>query len=62
MNVDGPGGISFQEMCELISEYWATKGINKSWMEIFEYSPTGELFMVFEWYEEAKKWKDKNEI
>lgn len=47
-----------KEMCELISEYWSSKGIDKSWEQIWNYSPTGELFNIFMWYEEAKEWKE----
>ncbi len=47
-----------RQMCESISEYWASIGINKTWDQICNYSPTGELFMVYCWYEDAKKWKE----
>lgn len=53
--------MTFKEMCELISEYWATLGIHKTWEQIWEYSPTGELFMIYEWYEQAKEWKDNKD-
>lgn len=49
---------TFKEKCELISEYWKWRGFHKTWEEIWNYSPTGELFMIFEWYEEAKDWKE----
>lgn len=48
--------VNGQDMCELISKFWASKGIHKTWEEIWNYSPTGELFEVFFWYEEAKEW------
>lgn len=48
-----------KEICELISECWASKGINKTWEEIWNYSATGELFNVFFWYEDAKLWKER---
>ena len=48
-----------KEMCEMISEYWASKGIHKTWEEIWNYSPTGELFYVYLWYEDACKWKEE---
>jgi len=53
--------VTGKEMCQLVSEHWASLGIDKTWEEIWNYSPKGELFMVFMWYEEAKKWKDKEE-
>jgi hypothetical protein len=50
-----------KEMCELISKYWKeTKGIDKSWEEIWNYSPTGELFMVYEWFQEAREFYNKD--
>jgi|GEM_PF-2178172 len=50
-----------KEMCEMISEYFKeTKGIQLSWEEIWNYSPTGELFMVYEWFNEAREWKNRN--
>ena len=49
--------ITGKEACELISEHWASLGINKTWKEIWNYSSTGELFKIYEWFEEAKKWK-----
>lgn len=45
-------------MCELISEYWESKGIYKTWEDIWNYSPTGELANVYFWYQDAKKWKE----
>ena len=50
-----------QEMCELISEYWASRGFYKTWEEIWNYSSTGELFMVYVWYNEALEWKKTKE-
>jgi len=47
-----------KEMCELISNHWKSEGLNKTWEEIWNYSPSGELFNVFMWYEEAKKWEE----
>jgi len=49
--------VNGKEMCELISEYLASKGIHKTWEEIWNYSPTGELYWIFIYYERAKKWK-----
>jgi len=51
-----------KEMCELISEYWTSKDIKKTWEQIWNYSSTGELFMIYEWYDEAKKWKDMPKV
>lgn len=51
--------VTFQQMCELISkEEILTKkdGTNPSWEEIYSYSPTGDLFMIFEWYYQALAW------
>jgi len=50
-----------KEMCELISNHWDSLGFHKTWEEIWNYSPTGELYMVFVWFEEAKKWKKDKE-
>jgi hypothetical protein len=46
-----------QEMCETIvkADFLRRKdGTAPTAREIFDYSPTGELFMVFEWYQTAK--------
>jgi hypothetical protein len=51
--------VTGKEMCELISEFFDAHGLNKTWEEIWNYSPTGELFHVFEWYEAAKVWKER---
>jgi hypothetical protein len=49
--------MTYKYMCELISKYWAeAKGVNKTPEEIWNYSPTGELYMIHEWYEEAKEY------
>ena len=50
--------VTGKEMCELISEYLLTKSINMSWEEVWNFSPTGELFHVFELYQIAKEWKE----
>lgn len=44
-------------MCEFISEsglLHCENGSIPTPMEIFNYSPTGELFMIFEWYNMIK--------
>jgi len=38
---------TMEEMCNLISEVWMP---NVTAKKIYEYSPTGELYMIFEWY------------
>ena len=48
-------------MCELISEHWKSKGIHKTWEEIWNYHPKGELYFIFLWWEDAKKWKKDQE-
>jgi hypothetical protein len=48
---------TYREMCEAIVEAGILRkrdGSAPTWLEVFEYSPTGELFMVFGWYEMAK--------
>jgi hypothetical protein len=44
-------------MCELISAYFASRGIVMSPEQIWNYSPTGELFKVFEWHRMARHWQ-----
>jgi hypothetical protein len=42
------------ERCKVISQYWKeTTGKEVDPMDIWNYSPTGELFMVYAWYDEA---------
>ncbi len=50
--------MTYKDMCELISEYWAWRGYHKTWKEIWGYSPTGEINRIVYWYEEAKEWKE----
>ena len=45
--------VTGQEMCELISKYFKARGIDRTWEQIWNYSPTGELAMVYYWYEDA---------
>jgi hypothetical protein len=48
--------ISMKDMCETIVEshlLMRPDGTPPTAEEIFNYSPTGELYMVFEWYEMA---------
>ena len=52
-----PGGVSGQEMCETIVRAKMLKkpdGTHPTADEIWNYSPTGELAMVYLWYEDAK--------
>ena len=49
--------ISMKQMCEKINEaniLINKDGSNPTPKEIFNYSASGELFMIFEWYEIAK--------
>lgn len=49
--------ISIKEMCETIAKADILKkkdGTKPTPHEIFEYSPTGELFWIFVWYTQAK--------
>jgi hypothetical protein len=43
------------EMCELISKanFLKVRGMPATPLQIFNYSPTGELFKIWEWYEFA---------
>lgn len=53
-------GVTGKQMCELISEFWReTNGVDVEPEQIWNYSRTGELTMVFVWYEEAKVWQQK---
>ncbi len=43
--------------CELISKYWKDKyKVKIKPRDIWEYSPTGELAMIFLWIGQAKAW------
>lgn len=49
--------ITFNTMCKTIEKAKILQKNNGDYHtadEIFNYSPTGELFMIFEWYEIAK--------
>ena len=49
--------MTMKEMCEYISKSGLLRhedGSIPTPIEIFNYSPTGELFMIFEWYIKAK--------
>lgn len=49
--------MTMKEMCELIARADFLRkddGTAPTAEEIFNYSPSGELFMVFAWYEKAK--------
>lgn len=48
---------TLKEACELIAEQKILvkkDGTHPTWKEVFEYSPRGELFMIWEWYQIAK--------
>jgi hypothetical protein len=50
--------LTMQEMCETIERAGFVKkkdGTLLTAREIFEYSPTGELVMIWEWYALAKQ-------
>jgi len=50
--------VTGKEMCELISKFLLeTKGVEMTWEEIWNYSPTGELFLVYEYYDRALAWE-----
>jgi hypothetical protein len=49
--------ITGQGMCELISQFFRSRGIERTPEEIWNYSPTGELSMVFEWFHKARRWQ-----
>ena len=54
--------VSMQEMCETIERAAILKrsdGTRPTAREIYEYSPRGELFMVFEWYSIARALEGK---
>jgi hypothetical protein len=50
-------GVTMQEMCEHIVNadilQFKDDGTSPKAEEIFNYSRSGELYMVFKWYEEA---------
>lgn len=49
--------VTMKEMCETIERSGILKrpdGTSPTAEEIYRYSPTGELFMVFAWYDAAK--------
>jgi len=50
--------LTMKDMCETIEKAGILEkkdGTAPTAKEIFEYSSTGELFMIFEWYAIAKK-------
>lgn len=52
-------GPTLREMCELIAEWMNANGLVTrvvTWQDIWEYSPTGELSMIWVWYEAASAW------
>ncbi len=49
--------ITFKDMCDMIVEAGILQkpdGSMPTANEIWNYSPTGETYMIHEWYEEAK--------
>ncbi len=55
-----PDATSFRQCCELISAHWRSYGVNKTWKQIYEYSPSGELYKIFDWYRMACCWLQTN--
>jgi hypothetical protein len=47
------------EGCELVAQHWASLGIHRTPRQIYEYSPSGELFMVFEWVRMSLSWQQR---
>lgn len=49
--------VTFKEMCELISKWFKeTRGIEVTGEQVFNSSPSGELWHIFVWYADAKKY------
>ena len=47
--------VTFKEMCELIAKWFKeTRGIEVTGKQVFNSSPSGELWHIFAWYAEAK--------
>ncbi|MEM5659999.1 hypothetical protein AAHB50_32345 [Bacillus toyonensis] len=54
------GKVTIQEACELIAKWLKeTRGIDVTAKQIFNLSPSGELWHVFELYAEAKNYFEK---
>jgi hypothetical protein len=52
--------ITGRDMCELISSWmWDETGKSVPPEAIWNVSPTGELFQVFEWYNQARSWQQR---
>ena len=43
--------MTIQQMCERISFMEGLVGWRRTPLQVFNYSPTGELFMIWEWFE-----------
>lgn len=50
------GPVTYKAMCELISCFFRSRGVHKTPEEIFNYSPTGELFELVDWYRMSLHW------
>jgi hypothetical protein len=49
--------VTIGEMCEVIADseiITKPDGTHPTAKQVFNYSPTGELFMIWDWYEQAK--------
>lgn len=54
--------ISYKQACELISKWFKEDlNIEKTSEEIFNYSSSGELFYIFDWYYKAKQYFEDKE-
>lgn len=55
MSTEVDSGVSMKDMCEHIAKagFLERDGVPLTAEQIYNYSPSGELFMVFQWYELA---------
>lgn len=55
--------VTYKEACEIISKSKILEkdGVNPTWEQIWNYSPTGELDMIDEWYEIASALEEHKE-
>ncbi|HHI3604946.1 TPA: hypothetical protein QCU10_001465 [Bacillus anthracis] len=59
-DVNNGGKVTFKEMCELIAKWFKeTRGIEVTGKQVFNSSPSGELWHIFAWYAEAKNYFKK---
>ncbi|HDR4709692.1 TPA: hypothetical protein QCQ87_004814 [Bacillus paranthracis] len=56
-DVNSDKKVTFKEMCELISKWFKeTREIEVTGEQVFNSSPSGELWHIFVWYADAKKY------